>query len=197
MHEWTPSPKSQGSPPIVAPPGGSDTAIARSAAVKKDTRSPCAQHGGPADEFGTRVVAMLALAREFRKTCRYIGMLPFVMYAYLRHVRVHIFFVDRVVDTVEEYALFLCARCAEGKPQATAVFCRCMVFDYNGSRHRVVRRLRSDRDVLRGHHWVIGTPWRKHHSSAVRRTRLAPAASAAVLAVLVCRHWLKNSFASV
>ena len=31
-----------------------------------------------------------------------------------------------------------------------------MVFDYKGAHHRVARRLRSDRDVLRGNHWVIG-----------------------------------------
>ena len=112
-----------------------------------------------------RVVAMRALARDVRKTARYIGMLPFVMYAYLRRVRVHIFFVDRTVDVVAEYAPFLRDVCAEGTPQPTAVFCRCMNFEYNGSKHRVVRRLRSDRDVLRGNHWVIGVSLAEHNPS--------------------------------
>ena len=85
-------------------------------------------------------------------------MSPFVVYAYLRRVRVHIFFVDRLVDIVAEYSPFLCDHCTEGMPQRTAVFCRRIVFEHNGAGHRVVRRLRSDRDVLRGNHWAIGAP---------------------------------------
>ena len=65
---------------------------------------------------------------------------------------------DRVVDILEEYAPFLCDRCAKEKPLATAVFCRRMIFDCNGTRHQVVQRLRLGRDVLRGNHWTIGIP---------------------------------------
>ena len=122
------------------------------------------------------MAATIALARESRKTSRYIGMMPFVVYAYLRRAHVHILFVDRVVDILEEYAPLLCDRCAKAKPLATAVFCRRMIFKCNGTRHHVAQRLRSDRDVLRGNHWLAG--------------------SAAVLAVLVCRHWFNTYVAS-
>ncbi len=60
------------------------------------------------------------------------------------------------MDILEEYAPFLCDRCAKEKPLATAVFCRRTIFDYNGARRRVAQRLRSDRDVLRRNRWVIG-----------------------------------------
>ena len=70
----------------------------------------------------------------------------------------HIFFVDRLVDIVAEYAPLMCGRCLKTVPQRVAVFCRCMFFQYGGADHRVVRRLRSDREVLRGNHWVIGAP---------------------------------------
>ena len=64
--------------------------------------TPCSTHA-----YATQKGAMLALAHEVRNTSRYIGMMPFVVYAYLRSVRVGIFFVDRLVDIVAEYAPFL------------------------------------------------------------------------------------------
>ena len=149
--------------------------------------SPCVLTLDRARAYATQKDAMLALAREVRKTSRYIGMTPFVVYAYLRCVRIAIFFVDRLTDMVEEYAPLLCELCAKSDTPATANFCRRMSFAYNGTRHRVVRRLRSDRDVLRGNHWVIGVPMGMLlRTCAFHRTRLAVETIADRLEALVC-----------
>ena len=74
--------------------------------VKMEIELPSPRRDGALVEVQRRAVAMHALAREVRKTSRYIGMLPFIMSAYLRRVCVHIFFVDRTVDVVAEYAPF-------------------------------------------------------------------------------------------
>ena len=83
--------------------------------------SPCALTPGSTHAYVAQTCAMIALAHEVRKTSRYIGMTPFVVYAYLRSVRVAIFFVDRLVDIVAEYAPFLCERCTKFDPPSTAI----------------------------------------------------------------------------
>ena len=156
MGEWTPSPKSRTS---IAGEGSRFQRVSSMAVavpVKAEAMSPRALTPGSTHAYSTQKRAMISLAHEVRKTSRYIGMMPFVVYAYLRRVRVAIFFVDRLVDIVAEYAPFLTERCTEVHSPCTAIFCRCMVFQYKGTHQRVVRRLRSDRDVLRGNHWVIG-----------------------------------------
>ena len=62
------------------------------------------------------------------------------------------------MDILEEYAPFLCDRCAKAKPLAIAVFCRRIILYCKRTWHQVAQRLRSDCDVFRGNHWDIGIP---------------------------------------
>ena len=146
MLDWTPSPKGDARSNDAASPMQWELS---SEFVHEDTLSLAAPAAAPDPEVAARVSAMRALAREVRKTSRYIGLLPFLMYAFLREVRVHVFFVHGLVDIVAEYAPFLCGRCLETVPRRVAVFCRCMSFQYGGADHRVVRRLRSERNGQR------------------------------------------------
>ena len=49
-------------------------------------------------------VAMRRLSRGVRKAARYVGICPFVVYAALRQVRVHLFIIYCTVDLVGTYA---------------------------------------------------------------------------------------------
>ena len=144
MGEWTPSPKSH---TCIASEGSrvqGNSGVVVAVPVMAEAMSPRALTPGSTHAYSTQKGAMISLAHEVRKTSRYIGMMPFVVYAYLRSVRVAIFFVDRLVDIVAEYAPFLSERGTKVHPPSTAILCRCMVFHYKGTHHRVVRRLRSD-----------------------------------------------------
>ena len=111
MGDWRPSPKSQGSIASEGPRIEGDSGMATAVPVKAESMSPRALTPESAHAYATQKDAMLAIAHEVRKTSRYIGMMHFVVCAYLRSVRVAIFFVDRLVDIVAEYAPFLCECC--------------------------------------------------------------------------------------
>jgi hypothetical protein len=97
MGDWTPSPKSQATIASAGFRVEGDSDMAAAVPVKAEAMSPCALTTGSAHAYATQKHATIALAHEVRKTGRYIGMMHFVVYAYLRSVRVAIFFVDRLV----------------------------------------------------------------------------------------------------
>ena len=81
-----------------------------SAAAQEQTHSLVALAAVPDADLASRESVMRDLARDVRKTPRYIGPLPFLIYACLRQVRLHIFYVDRLVDIVAEYVRALLVR---------------------------------------------------------------------------------------
>jgi hypothetical protein len=132
MGDWTPSPKSQATIASAGFRVEGDSDMAAAVPVQAEAMSPCALTTGSAHAYATQKHAMIELAHEVRQHRSLQRLMPFVVYAYLRGVRVVVFFVDRLVDIVAEYAPFLSGRCAKVDPPSTAILCRCMVFDYEG-----------------------------------------------------------------
>ena len=78
MLEWTPSPQSHSSSNAAASTMQPELC---SAAAPEKTHSLVALAVAPDADLAARESAMRGLARDVRKTSRYIGLLPFLIYA--------------------------------------------------------------------------------------------------------------------
>ena len=105
-----------------------------------------------------RMRELRALAMDIRGLRHYLGIFAFVVYALLRRVRVHLLLGDVLVDIIETYAPWAADMCAEPSELRCAVLCRCAATD---SGDRLVFHCESDRNLLRGNHWmpVARAPW--------------------------------------
>ena len=99
---------------------------------------------------------MRSYAASIRKTGKYVGMFPFLVWSVKRGLRVELQCGRGRLDPVAEFAPWAAAGVREPPMPLIALWTRVLRVPMGDGDHTVVRGLTTDADVANGNHWMAG-----------------------------------------
>ena len=97
---------------------------------------------------------MRKYATQIRKTGKFVGIFPFLVWSLVHKVRIQIHCGRGRIDPVAEFAPW--AQVREPATPLIAIWTRIFSCEIDGRDCIVVRALEDDADQSRGNHWVAG-----------------------------------------